>query len=135
MKDNFVPPGPLTTPVLFMMFNRPDTTQKVFDVIKKPKPKPKQFFIAVDGPRPDRKGEIQKCQKAREIATSIDWNCEVKTLFRDKNLGCKIAVSSAIDWFFENVEEGIILEDDCLPSQSFSGFAQSCQNIIVMIPQ
>jgi len=56
MKDNFVPPGPLTTPVLFMMFNRPDTTQKVFDVIKKPKPK--QFFIAVDGPRPDRKGEI-----------------------------------------------------------------------------
>jgi len=54
----------------------------------------------------------------------VDWDCEVKTLFRDKNLGCKIAVSSAIDWFFENVEEGIILEDDCLPSQSFFWFCQ-----------
>ena len=122
MKDNFVPPSSLTTPVLFLIFNRPDTTQKVFNAIRQVKPK--QLFIAADGLRPDKKGEIEKCQKAREIATSVDWDCEVKTLFRDKNLGCKIAVSSAIDWFFENVEEGIILEDDCLPSQSFFWFCQ-----------
>ena len=122
MKDNFIPPGPLITPVLFMIFNRPDTTQKVFNAIKKAKPR--QLFVAADGPRPDKEGEIEKCQKAREIANSVDWDCEVKTLFRGKNLGCKIAVSSAIDWFFENVEEGIILEDDCLPSQSFFWFCQ-----------
>ena len=122
MKDNFVPPGPLITPVLFLIFNRPDTTQKVFNAIKQAKPK--QLFVAADGPRSDKEGEAEKCQKARKIATSVDWGCEVKTLFRNKNLGCKIAVSSAIDWFFENVEEGIILEDDCLPSQSFFWFCQ-----------
>jgi len=122
MKDNFVPPSPLTTPVLFLIFNRPDTTQKVFNAIRQAKPK--QFFIAADGPRPDKEGEIEKCQKARQIATSVDWDCEVKTLFRDRNLGCKIAVSSAIDWFFENIEEGIILEDDCLPDQSFFQFSK-----------
>ena len=122
MKDNFIPPGPLITPVLFMIFNRPDTTQKVFNAIRQAKPT--QLFIAADGPHTDIEGEIEKCQKARQISTSVDWDCEVKTLFRDKNLGCKIAVSSAIDWFFENVEEGIILEDDCLPSQSFFWFCQ-----------
>jgi len=126
MKDKFIPPFPLTTPVLFLIFNRPDTTQKVFNAIRQAKPK--QLFIAADGPRPDKEGEKEKCQKARQIATSVDWDCEVKTLFRDKNLGCKIAVSSAIDWFFENVEEGIILEDDCLPSQSFFWF---CEELLV----
>ena len=122
MKDNFIPPGPLTTPVLFLIFNRPDNTQKVFNTIRQAKPR--QLFVAADGPRPDKEGEIEKCQKAREIAASVDWDCEVKSLLRDKNLGCKIAVSTAIDWFFENVEEGIILEDDCLPSQSFFWFCQ-----------
>jgi len=126
MKDKFVPPSPLTTPVLFLIFNRPDTTQKVFNAIRQAKPK--QLFVAADGPRPDREGEKEKCQRARQIATSVDWDCEAKTLFRDKNLGCKIAVSSAIDWFFENVEEGIILEDDCLPEQSFFQF---CEKMLV----
>ena len=122
MKDNFVPSTPLATPVLFMIFNRPDTTQKVFNAIRQAKPK--KLFIAADGPLPDKEGELEKCQKVREIAASVDWDCEIKTLFRDKNLGCKMAVSSAIDWFFENVEEGIILEDDCLPSQSFFWYCQ-----------
>jgi hypothetical protein len=122
MKNNFVPRSTLNTPVLFLIFNRPDTTQKVFDAIKKAKPK--QLFMAADGPRLDKVGEIEKCRKTREIATSVDWDCEVKTLFRDKNLGCKMAISSAIDWFFENVEEGIILEDDCLPDQSFFWFCR-----------
>ena len=122
MKNNFVPPGPLITPVLFLIFNRPDTTQQVFNAIKQAKPK--QLFVAADGPRKDKEGEKEKCEQARKIIEQVDWDCEVKTLFRDKNLGCKISVSSAIDWFFENVEEGIILEDDCLPSQSFFWFCQ-----------
>jgi hypothetical protein len=122
MKDKFITLIPLNTPILFLIFNRSDTTQKVFDAIKKAKPK--QLFIAADGPRLNKVGEIEKCRKTREIATSVDWDCEVKTLFRDKNLGCKMAISSAIEWFFENVEEGIILEDDCLPNQSFFWFCR-----------
>ena len=122
MKDNFIPPGPLITPVLFMIFNRPDTTQKVFNAIRQAKPK--QLFIVADGPREGKEGEKEKCERVRKIIEQVDWDCKVKTLFRDKNFGCKIAVSSAIDWFFENVEEGIILEDDCLPSQSFFWFCQ-----------
>jgi len=81
--------------------------------------------VAADGPRPDKQGEAEKCKEVRKIIDEgIDWDCEVYKLYREKNLGCKIAVSSAIDWFFENIEEGIILEDDCLPSQSFFWFCQ-----------
>lgn len=122
MKDNFIPPCPLITPVLFMIFNRPDTTQKVFNAIRQAKPR--QLFVAADGPREGKEGEKEKSEQTREIIKQVDWDCEVKTLFRDNNLGCKIAVSSAIDWFFENIEEGIIIEDDCLPSQSFFWFCQ-----------
>jgi hypothetical protein len=125
MENKFIPPCPLSTPVLFLIFNRPETTKKVFNEIKKAKPS--QLFVAADGPRADKPGEKGKCEQARKIIEQIDWECEVKTLFRDKNLGCKLAVSSAIDWFFENVEEGIILEDDCLPAQSFFWF---CQELI-----
>lgn len=112
----------LTTPVLFLIFNRPDTTKRVFEAVRKAKP-PKLFVVA-DGPRPDRPGEWEKCQKVREIVTAVDWDCKVKTLFRDTNLGCRFGVSRAIDWFFQRVEEGIILEDDCLPTQSFFRFCQ-----------
>ncbi len=107
-------------PVLFLLFNRPDTTAKVFEAIAKVKPA--QLFVAADGSRPGERGEFEKCQITREIIQRVDWDCEVKTLFHDENLGCKKAVSSAIDWFFEHVEEGIILEDDCLPSDSFFSF-------------
>jgi hypothetical protein len=110
------------TPILFLVFNRPDTTQLVFDEIRKVKPK--QLFIASDGPRQGNKQDKINCNKVKEIISNIDWSCEVKTLFREENLGCKKAVSSAITWFFQNVEEGIILEDDCLPSQSFFYFCQ-----------
>jgi len=113
----------LATPVLFLIFNRPDTTQRVFNEIRKAKPS--KLFVAADGSRENKKGETEKCKEVRKIVNEgIDWDCDVRKLYRDKNLGCKIAVSSAIDWFFENVEEGIILEDDCLPSQSFFWFCQ-----------
>ena len=112
----------LKTPVLFLVFNRPNETGQVFRKIRKAKP-PK-LYVAVDGPRLAVEGENETIEKVREIATNVDWSCEVKTLFRDKNLGCKYAVSEAIDWFFENEEQGIILEDDCLPSHSFFKFCE-----------
>lgn len=118
----FTPPAPLKTAVLFLVFNRPDTTVQVFEAIRKANPP--RLYVAADGPRPEREGESEQVIKVREIATAVDWVCEVKTLFRDKNLGCMNAVSGAITWFFENEEQGIILEDDCLPSQSFFWFCE-----------
>jgi len=122
MKE-FKPIKPLETAVLFLIFNRLDTTKQVFEAIKKAKPP--RLYIAADGARENKEGEKEKVEAVRKyVMDNIDWNCEVKTLFREKNLGCKYAVSSAITWFFENEEQGIILEDDCLPSQSFFWFCE-----------
>ena len=106
------------SPILFLIFNRPDTTLRVFEQIRRVKPN--RLYIAADGPRDVK--ETDSCEQARDTIKAIDWDCEVKTLFRDKNLGCKEAVSSAITWFFEQEEEGIILEDDCLPGDDFFHF-------------
>lgn len=110
--------------ILFIVFNRPGTTSAVFDAIKRVAPK--RLYIAADGPR--NVDESQICNQVRAIATSVDWDCEVKTLFRDQNLGCRDAVSGAINWFFDHEEKGIILEDDCLPSLSFFGFCSILLN-------
>jgi len=123
MSDKFTPPQPLNTAVLFLVFNRLDTTKQVFDAIKQAKPP--RLYIAADGARIDKEGEAEKVTEVRNfIMQNIDWKCNIKTLFRDKNLGCKYAVSGAIDWFFESEEMGIILEDDCLPDQSFFWFCE-----------
>lgn len=113
----------LNTPILFLVFNRPAVTQRVFSAIQQARPK--SLYMAADGPRPDKEGEKEKCEATRAIIKQVDWDCEVKTLFRDENLGCGRAVSSGINWFFDNVEEGIILEDDCVPSTSFFHFASA----------
>lgn len=105
------------SPILFLVFNRPDSTKRVFEAIRSAQPT--VLYVAADGPRAERDGEKELCQKVREIATNVDWDCTVKPLFRDQNLGCAQAVSEAITWFFDHVEEGIILEDDCLPHVSF----------------
>lgn len=111
----------LRTPVLFLVFNRPEQTLKVFRQIRLQQPE--QLFIAADGPRQDRPGEAALCEATRTaVLNGIDWPCEVTTLFREHNLGCGKAVSSAIDWFFSQVEEGIILEDDCVPDPTFFSF-------------
>ena len=113
----------LKTPVLFLVFNRLEQTKKVFDVICKTKPP--RLYIASDGPRESCHGENEIVEAVRDyVMTNINWQCEVKTLFRKKNLGCKYAVSKAITWFFDNEEMGIILEDDCVPSLSFFLFCQ-----------
>jgi hypothetical protein len=107
----------MRSPVLFLIFNRPDTTQRVFNSIREAQPP--RLYIVADGPRAHKPGEVDRCNEARRIATSVDWPCELKTLFREQNLGCKLSVSKGIDWFFDNEEEGLIIEDDVLPVSSF----------------
>jgi hypothetical protein len=119
----FSQPSPLKTAVLFLVFNRLDTTRQVFEAIRLAKPP--RLYIASDGARLSREGEDETVKAVREyLVSNIDWECEVKILFREQNLGCKLAVSSAISWFFENEEMGIILEDDCLPDPSFFPFCE-----------
>jgi len=121
--STFVAPHPLNTAVLFLVFNRLDTAKQVFEAIRQAKPP--RLYVAADGAREAKEGEAKKVKEVRKyIMENIDWECEVKTLFREQNFGCKMAVSGAIDWFFENEEMGIILEDDCLPSQSFFWFCE-----------
>ena len=110
------------TPILFLVFNRPDTTQVVFNRIREVQPA--RLYIAADAPREGRDDEKLRCKEVKEIVSKVDWPCEVRHLYRDKNLGCKIAISSAISWFFEQEEQGIILEDDCLPDLSFFPFCE-----------
>jgi hypothetical protein len=113
-------------PVLFIIFNRQNETSKVFEQIRKAAPK--KLFIAADGPRSDISTDSAQCNMTRQTCSNIDWDCEVFLKFSDLNQGCKIAVSNAITWFFDHVESGIILEDDCLPSPSFFRF---CREMLV----
>jgi hypothetical protein len=113
----------LSTPVAFIIFNRPDTTDRVFQAIRQAQPQ--QLLVIADGPRVDRLGEAEKCAASRAIIDRVDWECEVLTNYSDTNLGCKRRVSSGIDWVFSQVEEAIILEDDCLPTPSFFQFCQT----------
>ena len=123
VQTQFTAPHPLKTAVLFLVFNRLDTTKDVFQAIRQAKPP--RLYIAGDGARADNDSDGRNVKAVRDyIMQNIDWGCEVKTLFRDSNLGCKYAVSGAITWFFENEENGIVLEDDCLPSQSFFWFCE-----------
>ena len=104
--------------ILFLVYNRLDTTQQVFQAIRKAKPA--RLYVASDGARISCQDDDKKVQAVRTyIMENIDWPCTVETLFRNENLGCKLAISSAITWFFNQESEGIILEDDCLPSPTF----------------
>lgn len=109
----------VSAPVLLIGFNRPDTMQQVFDAVRIAKPE--KLYYAVDGARPD-KGEEDRVQQVRDIVKQVDWPCEVHTLFREKNVGCGFGPAGAITWAFENEDRLIVLEDDCVPSQSFFRF-------------
>ena len=110
------------TPVAFIIFKRPDTTEKVFEAIRQAKP-PKLFVIA-DGPRADKPGEVEKCAATRAIIERVDWDCEVLKNYSEINLGCGKRPATGISWVFDQVEEAIILEDDCLPHPSFFRFCE-----------
>jgi hypothetical protein len=114
----------LQTPILFIVFNRIDTASRVFEKIRAVRPR--KLFIFGDGPRSDKPGEAEACKKTRDyIVQHVDWECELKTQFLDKNLGLPFAVVSGITWFFEHNEKGIILEHDCLPGDSFFEFMEA----------
>lgn len=110
----------MDTPIVFIIFNRPDTAQKVFEQIKDIKPT--SLFIIADAARPHRKGEEDLCVQTRSIINQVDWDCQVLTNFASSNMGCRDRISSGLDWVFSLVEEAIILEDDCYPNPSFFRF-------------
>ena len=112
-------------PILFIVFNRVDKTKKVFDIIKFIKPK--KLFISADGPR-DNKTERKNCEDVRKVFDDIPFNCELKKKFNEKNLGLKKNIKESIDWFFSIVDKGIILEDDCIPSETFFQFCKELLN-------
>jgi hypothetical protein len=111
-----------TTPVIFIVFNRPDATRIVFDAIALQQPR--HLLIIADGPRLARPGEAEACQQVRDIVTRVNWPCEVSTNFAPTNMGCKNRIISGLNWAFSLVNEAIILEDDCLPDPSFFPFCQ-----------
>ncbi|MBL4783976.1 MAG: hypothetical protein JKY49_00965 [Cohaesibacteraceae bacterium] len=111
------------TPILFLIFRQPEITRRVFEQIRIARPK--KLFISADGPRSEFPNDIKECEETRAVVSKIDWECEVKTRYLPKNVGLKNAVSSAIEWFFDHVEEGIILEYDCLPDPSFFKYCQT----------
>lgn len=103
--------------MLFILFNRPSTARRVFERIKQARPP--RLYIAADGPRAGNASDAELCQQTRMIASQIDWQCELHLLFQDENLGCKYGPLTAINWFFSQELEGIILEDDCVPDPAF----------------
>jgi hypothetical protein len=105
------------TPVVLIVFNRPEPTLRVFEAIAKARPS--RLLIIADGPRPDRPEESDLCAEVRQIVARIDWPCKVDTNFAAENMGCRRRVISGLNWVFSLVNEAIILEDDCLPDQSF----------------
>jgi hypothetical protein len=116
----------LNTPVLLLTYKRPDTTQTVFNAIQEARPT--KLYVSQNFPSSQDEAEQQKWEKTREIVDQVDWDCEVKTLFRKQHLSLKESISSAIDWFFDREEIGIILEDDCVPNRSFFEFSEELLN-------
>ena len=114
------------TPILFIIFNSPEQTRHSFEAIRRIKPS--KLYVAADGPRVDKESDKQRCQETREIINYIDWDCDLQTLFRENNLGCGKGPADAISWLFEKEEIGIILEDDCIPDNSFFAFCHELLN-------
>lgn len=112
----------MDTPIIFIIFNRPITTQKVFDEIKKIKPK--YLYVIADGPRPNKPNEIKLCHQTRKIIEQVNWPCKIIKDYSKSNLGCKIRLSSGITNAFKSYDQAIILEDDCMPNNSFFKFCE-----------
>ena len=112
----------ITTPVAILIFNRPDTTKKVFEEIRKAEPE--KLFVIADGPRQTVEKDKELCELARKITENIDWDCEVTRDYSIENYGLRKRVESGLTQMFKSVDEAIILEDDCVPHQSFFPFCQ-----------
>ena len=117
----------MKTPVAFLVFNRPEPTARVFEKIRKARP-PKLLVVA-DGPRKDHPEDIKGCANVRAVIDRVDWDCEVLRNYSDVNLGCGERISSGLEWVFDKVEEAIILEDDCLPHETFFPYCEELLNV------
>jgi hypothetical protein len=112
--------APIRTPVAMLIFNRPDLTAQVFQAIRAARPP--RLLVVADGPR--NEDERARTEAARAVI-DVDWPCEVLRNYAEHNLGCKRRVASGLDWVFEQCEEAIVLEDDCLPTPSFFPFCDA----------
>lgn len=111
----------METPVLLIHFSRPDYTRRQIEALKAIQPK--RIWALCDGARKARTGEAERVTEVRHLLSELPWECELTTLFRDENLGVYANISSGLSWFFAQCEQGIILEDDCLPDASFFRYA------------
>lgn len=103
-------------PIVFFVYNRPETTKQVFEMIKRYQPK--QLFLVSDGPKSDLL-DSEKVRLVRSILQGVNWPCQVYQRYRESNLSCRHSIVEGLRWVFKEVESCIILEDDCLPSLSF----------------
>ena len=122
MRKLFMSTNFFDVPILFLIYRNPEVTRTTFEQIRKIRPS--HLYIAADGPHLDRPLEIDECLLTRHVVDLIDWDCEVKKRFLPENVGLKKAVSGAIDWFFSEVDEGIILEYDCLAGSDFFNYCK-----------
>ena len=107
-------------PVVFIMFNRPETTRRVLEAISRNKPR--TLLIVSDGPRAHSDSDAEKIAKCRKIVEEIDWDCSLHRNYSRENMGCRKRVMTGLEWAFGIVDEAIILEDDCLPTDEFFDF-------------
>ncbi len=114
------------SPVIFCIFNRPETTRRVFERIAEAQP-PKLYIIA-DAPRADKAGEAERCRQTRAIAENITWDCELTLDYAETNLGCRQRLFSGVSKAFKLYEFAIILEDDCYPSNDFFRFVDTLRD-------
>ncbi len=114
----------LKTPILFFIFNRPKETALSFAEIKCVRPI--KLFIVADGPRSEEESHL--CEQTRAVVENIDWACEVVRKYSNTNRGCGRHIASSIDWVFSKVDEAIIIEDDCIPDQTFFQFCEEMLN-------
>lgn len=121
-------------PILLITFNRPKHVSKVLEEIRKAKPQ--DLYLFRDGPRPGNVADEQKCERVCEVLDEfIDWPCNLHKFISKGNLGCGNGPKLALDWFFSNVEMGIVMEDDCLPHPDFFAYCEELLEKYKDVPQ
>ena len=121
-----VKPAPFNVPVALFLFNRPKELKPVFDAIAKIKPS--TLYLIADGPREGNIDDLHLCAEARSIVNQVDWPCKVYRQYSETNQGCRNAIPNGLDWVFSHVEQCIILEDDCIPNDSFFYYCEELLN-------
>ena len=108
-------------PVAVFFYNRPNKLSRLWERLQQVKPQ--KIYLIADGPNPGKQHDYDQCSRCREIVSKPDWPCQVFSLFRDRNLGCKRSVVEGLKWVFSHEPCAIILEDDCIPAISFFRYA------------